>query len=53
LHQKLGFFLVSAPFLVLRLVVREGLSGNFGAVRGIVRGLLELRGPKGGSNEDR
>jgi GT2 family glycosyltransferase len=53
LHQKLGFLLISAPFLVLRLVVREGLSGNFGAVRGVVRGLLELRGKKGDSDEGR
>jgi hypothetical protein len=41
-HQKLGFFLVSAPVLALRLVVREGRQGNLGAVRGAAAGMWEL-----------
>jgi GT2 family glycosyltransferase len=42
LHQKLGFFLVGAPWLVLRAAAREVRSGNLGALRGWVRGLIEL-----------
>ena len=42
LHQKLGFFLVSAPALVLRLIVREGRQGNFGAIRGMLRGVIDI-----------
>ena len=42
LHQKLGFFLLGAPWLVLRAVARELRSGNLGALRGWLRGLLEL-----------
>jgi GT2 family glycosyltransferase len=42
LHQKLGFFLISAPLLVLRMVIREGRQGNFGAIRGMLRGVLQI-----------
>ena len=42
LHQKLGFFLLGAPWLALRAVVRELRSGNLGALRGWLRGLLDL-----------
>jgi GT2 family glycosyltransferase len=42
LHHKLAFFGLSAPWLVLRLVVREGRKGNFGAIRGMLRGLFEI-----------
>lgn len=41
-HQKLAFLLVSAPFLGLRLIVREGRRGNLGAVRGMADGLMEF-----------
>lgn len=47
LHHKLGFFLVSAPLLVLRLIVRESRRGNFGAIRGMLRGIVETVRPKG------
>ena len=47
LRHKIAFFGVSAPVLVLRLVVREGRKGNFGAIRGMLRGLFEiLRGKR-------
>jgi GT2 family glycosyltransferase len=49
--QKIGFFCVSAPLLVLRLVVREGRQGNFRAIRGMLRGLIGMlrgRGEPGG-----
>jgi GT2 family glycosyltransferase len=42
LHQKLGFFLISAPLLVLRMIIREGRQGNFGAIRGMLRGLVQI-----------
>jgi GT2 family glycosyltransferase len=42
LHQKLAFLFFSAPWLVLRLIVREGRSGNLGAVRGVVVGLVDF-----------
>jgi O-antigen biosynthesis protein len=40
--QQAGFFLIGAPYLAIRVVVREGRKGNFGAVRGLLRGLLDL-----------
>jgi len=42
LHQKLAFYLFGVPFLVGRVVVREGRSGNFGAVLGLFRGALDF-----------
>jgi GT2 family glycosyltransferase len=46
--QKAGFFLVGAPLIAARMVFREVLRGNPGAVLGSVRGLVEaLRSPRG------
>jgi GT2 family glycosyltransferase len=42
LHQKLAFFAFGAPWLALRAAARELRSGNLGALRGWLRGLLEL-----------
>jgi GT2 family glycosyltransferase len=39
--QKAGFYLLGVPFLVLRVVLREGRTGNLGAFRGLARGLLD------------
>jgi len=39
--QKAGFFLVGAPLIALRMVFRELLRGNPGAIVGSVRGLIE------------
>lgn len=39
--QKAGFYLFGAPYVVLRLLVREGRRGNLGAVVGVVRGLVD------------
>lgn len=41
--QQLGFFVLGAPYLAMRVLVREGRKGNLGAVRGLFRGLLDLR----------
>jgi GT2 family glycosyltransferase len=38
--QKMGFYLIGAPYLALRVVVREGRKGNWRALRGFVRGFL-------------
>jgi GT2 family glycosyltransferase len=43
--EQLGFFFVGAPYLAVRLLLREGRRGNFGAVRGIVRGIADLARP--------
>jgi GT2 family glycosyltransferase len=40
--QKLAFFCIGAPFIVLRMIVREGRRGNLGAVRGAFRGAIDL-----------
>jgi GT2 family glycosyltransferase len=41
LAQKLGFYLLGAPYMVVRVAVREGRRGNLGALRGVARGLLD------------
>jgi GT2 family glycosyltransferase len=45
--QQLGFFLLGAPYLALRVMVREGGKGNLGALRGLLRGILDLSRPSG------
>jgi O-antigen biosynthesis protein len=40
--QQLGFFLVGAPYLIVQVLIREGRKGNLGAMRGLVRGILDL-----------
>ncbi len=42
LPQKLGFFLIGAPFIAIRLIVREGRKGNISAVRGVLRGIVDF-----------
>jgi hypothetical protein len=39
--QKLGFYLLGAPYLVIRVALREGRQGNLQAVRGLARGALD------------
>jgi len=39
--QKIGFYLLGAPYLLLRVAWREGRRGNPGAVRGVLRGLID------------
>lgn len=39
--QQLGFFLVGAPYLAIRVILREGRKGNLGALRGLARGILD------------
>jgi GT2 family glycosyltransferase len=40
--QQLAFFLIGAPYLTLRALWRQGRRGNLGAVRGLLRGILDL-----------
>lgn len=40
LRQKLAFYLIGAPYLVLSVSIREGRKGNFQAVIGLFRGVL-------------
>lgn len=39
--QRAGFYAVGAPWIALRMVVREVLRGNPGAITGSIRGMLE------------
>lgn len=39
--QQLGFFLIGAPHLAVRVVLREGRKGNLRALRGLARGILD------------
>lgn len=41
LHQRIAFYLVGAPFLVVRLAAREARRGNLRALRGVARGILD------------
>jgi GT2 family glycosyltransferase len=41
--QKLGFFIVGAPFLLARMVIREGKKGNLSAIRGALKGIFEKK----------
>ena len=42
--QKLGFYLVGAPLIALRILFREGRKGNWRAVKGLLRGMLRSAG---------
>ena len=39
--QRAGFFMVGAPIIALRMVIRELRRGNPGAILGSVRGMIE------------
>lgn len=36
--QRAGFYAIGAPYLLLRVLVREGRKGNFSAIKGLIRG---------------
>jgi GT2 family glycosyltransferase len=40
--QKLAFYLVGAPVLGVRVLIREARRGNLTAIRGLVKGLLNV-----------
>lgn len=39
--QKIRFYLLGAPYVALKIILREGRRGNWAAVRGIMKGLVE------------
>ncbi len=39
--QKIGFYTIGAPYLLARMILREGRKGNLRALRGAVKGFLE------------
>lgn len=39
--EKFWFFVIGAPYLAIRTIVREGRRGNVGAIRGLLRGFLD------------
>lgn len=41
--QKLAFYFVGAPILVVQVFIREARRGNLGAIRGLVQGLFHSR----------
>ena len=41
--QKLAFFLIGAPTLAVKVVVREARRGNLRAIRGLIEGILQTK----------
>jgi GT2 family glycosyltransferase len=41
--EKIVFYLVGAPFLAIRVLVREVRRGNWRAIRGLLQGLVRGR----------
>lgn len=39
--QKAAFYLIGAPVLTIRTIVREARRGNLGAIRGLFKGILK------------
>jgi GT2 family glycosyltransferase len=42
LSQKIGFYMIGAPFLVIRVLIREGSKGNWRAIKGLVKGGIRI-----------
>lgn len=40
LGQKIAFYIAGAPYLALSIIIREGSRGNFGAIRGLAKGIF-------------
>jgi GT2 family glycosyltransferase len=49
--QKVAFYALGAPYLALRIVVREGRRGNIRALRGTFRGILDFLRPSRATRE--
>ena len=39
--QKIAFYFFGAPILTIRVILREVKRGNFGAIRGLLQGILD------------
>jgi GT2 family glycosyltransferase len=44
--QKLGFYLIGAPYLTANVIFREGRKGNWKAIRGLWTGIVKPKMPK-------
>ena len=42
LSQKVGFFLFGAPYMVVRVILREVGKGNLAAIRGLMWGMVDF-----------
>jgi GT2 family glycosyltransferase len=42
LPQRFAFYLVGAPYLLIRILIREAKKGNLTAMRGLVRGMFDF-----------
>jgi hypothetical protein len=52
--QKAGFFLFGAPYMVVRVVLREVGKGNLAAIRGLLWGVVDsLKSAVGAKNKDK
>jgi hypothetical protein len=40
--QKIGFYLFGAPVLAVQVFIREARRGNLAAIRGLLKGILNL-----------
>jgi GT2 family glycosyltransferase len=46
--QKAGFYLFGSPLIAMRILLREGRKGNWGAAKGLLRGIVRTaRGKRG------
>jgi GT2 family glycosyltransferase len=43
LHEKIVFFAISAPILFIKILIRESLKGNFSAIAGLIKGVMNLK----------
>lgn len=41
--QKIGFYVIGAPVLVVQVFVREARRGNLRAIRGLMQGLFQQK----------
>ncbi len=50
--QKMAFFIVGAPYIGVRVLIREGRKGNIKAFRGLIQGLFDNKSnaPQYGKN---
>jgi GT2 family glycosyltransferase len=42
LGEQIAFVILGAPYILARVMIREGRKGNFSAVRGLVHGMLDF-----------
>ena len=50
--EQLGFFLYGIPVLLVRVALREGRKGNFAAILGLARGILDYSNSSAGIDKE-